>query len=683
MARDDEKQTGPGFLGRLLSRSDRRAGATKAGGDSFDTPEKAYVEAERRIERARRSGATELVLGNLYSAADEAPLQRLERLPPSIAGLTAVQNLYLAETQISDLAPIAGLTGLRLLTLHSTEVADLTPIARHTALQRLSLDGTPVVDLAPIAGLTALRTLCLSSPALGQVADLAPIAGLTALQTLYLQHTQIADLAPLAGLTALQTLYLNDTPVADLSPIAGLTALQSLKLAGTQVADLAPIAALTALQSLELAGTQVADLAPLAGLTALQTLYLASTQVADLAPIAGLTALQRLILDGTQIADLGPIAGLTRLSSAADPYQNGVHFGATPVSRTTPFDALVSLKQPASTVETINYLRRQQGLPEFIPEGYVRPERFVPPEVVPQQPEPEELPDPDKIPQQAASGLLFGGSETGPIQLVSPPGETPQDNAAQREFYAEIKDKAAALIEACGSSNRLGRTRQMAERLVGTMGQELPQLQERLFWSRMNTLRRASEHDRRAREARDPETPPMPEDVAVHLDDLVDTLNVFASGDARLVEIDHQSIDPALRIATEELTKAAREIAEAARGETRVIDREAAEVLDEVAADAVGQSPSADRAREFSVRSSRNLALELLRRAYRVVRAGAQKGSGWAAGAIAGSVIGGIGGAQFVDFIARLEPLIRGIIRDLPAQETLTTILNLILRIAP
>lgn len=508
MARDHEKQIGPGFLGRLFSRSDRRAGAANAGGDPFDTPEKAYAEAERRIEHARKSGATELVLGFRYGTAEEPALQRLEKLPPSIAGLTA----------------------LRSLTLHNT-----------------------------------------------QVTDLAPIAGLTTLQTLDLARTRVADLAPIAGLTSLS-----------------------------------------------------------------------SAAQADSKPI-----------------------------------MMGVRFGATPVSQNLPFDALVWLKQPASTVETINTLRRQQGLPEFFPEGYVRPEGFVPPEVAPPQPPVDQLPDPGRIPQQAPTGLQFGGAETGPIGLVTPAGETPEDNAAQREFYAEIKDKAGALIEACGNSNRLGRTRQIAQRLLATMGQELPELQERLFWSRMNTLRRASENDRRAREASDPETPAMPEEVAVHLDDLVDTLNVFASGDARLVEIDHQSIDPALRIATEELAKAAREIAEAARGETKVIDREAAEVLAEVAADSEGQSPSADRAREFSVRSSRNLALELIRRAYRVVRAGAQKGSGWAAGAIAGSVIGGIGGAQFVDFIARHEPLIRGIIRDLPAQETLTTILNLILRLAP
>lgn len=106
-------------------------------------------------------------------------------------------------------------------------------------------------------------------------------------------------------------------------------------------------------------------------------------------------------------------------------------------------------------------------MPEFIPEGY------VPPDVTPQPPA-EELPDPGKIPQQAPTGLQFGGAETEPIRLVTPAGETPEDNSAQREFYAEIKDKAGALIEACGNSNRLGRTRQAAERLVSPWAMSFP-----------------------------------------------------------------------------------------------------------------------------------------------------------------------------------------------------------------
>ncbi len=302
------------------------SGASPTPDDPFDTPEKAYAEAERLIAEAKAQGsnATEL----------RVQLRLLERLPPSIAGLTALQSLDLSGTRVADLAPLTKLTSLQRLDLDGTRVADLAPLAGLTALRHLDLDGTQIADLAPLAGLTALQDLSLNrtpvadlAPLAGltalqdldldgtPVADLAPLAGLTALQSLWLDGTPVADLAPLAGLTALQSLWLDRTPVADLAPLAGLTALQRLRLTGTQVADLAPLAGLTALQSLWLTGTQVADLAPLAGLTALQSLWLTGTQVADLAPLAGLTALQRLDLDRTQAADLAPLAGLTALQS--------------------------------------------------------------------------------------------------------------------------------------------------------------------------------------------------------------------------------------------------------------------------------------------------------------------------------------------------------------------------------
>ncbi|MGE3914406.1 MAG: leucine-rich repeat domain-containing protein, partial [Hyphomicrobiaceae bacterium] len=148
--------------------------------------------------------------------------------------------------------------------------------------------------------------------------------------------------------------------------------------AGTRVADLAPLAGLASLQSLTLAGTRVADLAPLAGLASLQHLTLAGTPVADLAPLAGLASLQRLWLDGTPVADLAPLAGMTRMIDAVHEAwssdeqtwrreASGLRFADTPIARTEPFQRLAALEDPARTIETINYLRRQRGWEEHVP----------------------------------------------------------------------------------------------------------------------------------------------------------------------------------------------------------------------------------------------------------------------------------------------------------------------------
>lgn len=98
--------------------------------DDFDTPEKAYAEAERRIAAALRENKTELDL----------QLRHLRQLPPSIARCTALTVLLLAGTQVADLTPIADCTALRQLSLSRTQIADLTPIAGCTALTDLWLD---------------------------------------------------------------------------------------------------------------------------------------------------------------------------------------------------------------------------------------------------------------------------------------------------------------------------------------------------------------------------------------------------------------------------------------------------------------------------------------------------------------------------------------------------------------
>jgi hypothetical protein len=99
--------------------------------------------------------------------------------------------------------------------------------------------------------------------------------------------------------------------------------------------------------------------------------------------IAGLTALQRLWLDGTRVADLAPLATLTHMidavhkawSSGSDGnailrWQRdslGLRFSNTPIAEHEPFKRFAALEDPHRTIQTINYLRRQQGLPEHVP----------------------------------------------------------------------------------------------------------------------------------------------------------------------------------------------------------------------------------------------------------------------------------------------------------------------------
>ncbi|MCC5985912.1 MAG: hypothetical protein JJU42_16265, partial [Rhodobacteraceae bacterium] len=92
--------------------------------------ERAYELAQQEIARVKAAGEDKLRLtGRTFYA--------LDRLPPELAELTKLQELWIVKTQINDLSPLQTLT----------------------SLQRLRLDSKQVSDLAPLQGLTSLQTL--------------------------------------------------------------------------------------------------------------------------------------------------------------------------------------------------------------------------------------------------------------------------------------------------------------------------------------------------------------------------------------------------------------------------------------------------------------------------------------------------------------------------------------------
>lgn len=151
-----------------------------------------FEEARRRIIGVDRARDT---------ALDLSDLSGLESLPPDIAGLAGLQQLYFSRTQVADLSPLTGLTGLKTLDFNNTLVADLSPLTGLTGLQQLNFSGTRVADLSPLSGLTGLQILIFKET---RVSDLTPLSGLTKLENLNFSRTLVSDLAPLAGLEKLE-----------------------------------------------------------------------------------------------------------------------------------------------------------------------------------------------------------------------------------------------------------------------------------------------------------------------------------------------------------------------------------------------------------------------------------------------------------------------------------------------
>mgnify|MGYP001272365273 CR=1 FL=1 len=87
----------------------------------------AYARAQDAIATARTSDASALTL----SGDDFADLAVL---PPDIGSLTALKNLNLLGTEVSDISALSGLTALSRLYLSSTPVSDLSPLLPLTQL---------------------------------------------------------------------------------------------------------------------------------------------------------------------------------------------------------------------------------------------------------------------------------------------------------------------------------------------------------------------------------------------------------------------------------------------------------------------------------------------------------------------------------------------------------------------
>ncbi|MDX2217385.1 MAG: COR domain-containing protein [Oculatellaceae cyanobacterium bins.114] len=152
--------------------------------------DEAYQEAERRIEAARREGATELDLRNL----------KLTELPESISQLNNLKKLDLGGDSWKDSKN------------QLTEVPEA--IASLTQLQELDLSGNKLTELSEaIASLTQLQSLDLSNNQLTELPEV--ITSLTQLQSLDLGKNQLEILPnSLTNLTKLTALHLWRNPLS-------------------------------------------------------------------------------------------------------------------------------------------------------------------------------------------------------------------------------------------------------------------------------------------------------------------------------------------------------------------------------------------------------------------------------------------------------------------------------------
>jgi Leucine-rich repeat (LRR) protein len=273
----------------------------------------AYREAERKIEAAQRSGATELDLSVEWGESHDS--KRLTELPESLGQLSQLRSLNLSSNQLQALPDsLDQLTQLQSLNLSSNQFATLPDsLSQLSQLQLLNLSSNQFATLPDSLGqLSQLQSLTLSSNQFAKLPD--SLYQLTQLQLLNLSSNQLRALPDSLGqLTQLQSLILSRNRLKTLPDSLGqLTQLRELDLSNNQLTTLpAWLSQLKKLQSLTLSRNRLTALPESLGqLSQLRELGLSDLGLTYLPEsIASLHRLKTLWLQNNQLRTLPPNFG--------------------------------------------------------------------------------------------------------------------------------------------------------------------------------------------------------------------------------------------------------------------------------------------------------------------------------------------------------------------------------------
>ena len=210
------------------------------------------------------------------------PRKKITSLVP-LAGMPALEGLFLAWNSIEDISPLAGVPRLRSLSLKENQVGDISVLASCRQLVDLDLSENPVRDLSPLDGLPALRKLTLST---SQALGLVRCKTLPALMELVIHgEGSVPPLADLPSMPQLRRLELRG--VTSLAGIDRYPLVESLDFNGEDY-DLSAVTKLRHLVAATFWSKGSFDVAALSQCSELRFLSLVSSKV------TGLEALEEL-----------------------------------------------------------------------------------------------------------------------------------------------------------------------------------------------------------------------------------------------------------------------------------------------------------------------------------------------------------------------------------------------------
>ncbi|WP_299463033.1 COR domain-containing protein [uncultured Microscilla sp.] len=144
-----------------------------------------------------------------------------------LQNLTSLQQLYLANNNITNLAPLGHLANLQVLDVSFNNVVNITPLAPLKQLKKFTAVDCAINDLTPLQHLNKLEKLALNT---NKITDLAPLAQLANLKAIDLSDNLITGIHPLENLVNIRQLNLSNNTIADITPLENLALLNRLYL---------------------------------------------------------------------------------------------------------------------------------------------------------------------------------------------------------------------------------------------------------------------------------------------------------------------------------------------------------------------------------------------------------------------------------------------------------------------
>ena len=236
---------------------------------------------------------------------------------PDFSKAAEITSLDLSNGYIRDLSGIQYFKNLEELNIANNEISDLSPLSGCAKLKTLDASGQYISNLGALSALKELTELNLAD---NELTTLSSLKELTELQKLDVSGNEIVVFGTAGKLQNLQYLSMADNPMKeiDLSTLSGLTNLTELNVSGCGIESIDGINTGN-LTTLNVSYNQIDSAAALEKAEKLRTLDISYNMLTEADGLKSCISLQELSMEGNpleSIAGIEPLAELTNINLA-------------------------------------------------------------------------------------------------------------------------------------------------------------------------------------------------------------------------------------------------------------------------------------------------------------------------------------------------------------------------------